>query len=123
MKAESFYIGNFKNDAETSGHKNWFIGEFIKEGARKTKAVEIKYWEFESGQTSHKTKIQGTIECTIILKGEIEGEVDGQEIKLQKGDYVVIKPGTPNNLVKHVVSLVKGLTIKAPSDPSAKEIA
>lgn len=48
--------------------------------------------------------------------------VSDNEIELTQGDYIVIEPGTPNNTVAEILEDVAGLTIKAPSDPSAKKL-
>lgn len=118
----NFHIGDYAQEALNGGHKGWFIGKFMEIEPQKTNAVEIKYWEFEVGSPNHETKISKTIEVSLILEGEIEGEIDGKQIQLGGGQYVVIKPNTPNGFPKVVHSKVRGLTIKAPSDPSAKKI-
>lgn len=119
---KNFYIGDFKKDSQEGQNRNWILGTFMDDAARKTEAVEIKYWEFPVGDTTHPTKISTTIECTIILEGKIEGIIDDAEIELSQGQYVVIPPHTKNNLMLRVIKLAKGFTIKAPSDPKAKKI-
>lgn len=81
------------------------------------------YWEFEAGKPSnHPTKVSSIIECTFILKGKVRSFVDGTEAILKAGDYIVIHPGTPNNLQVEILEDTAGITVKAPSDPSAKKI-
>lgn len=87
----------------------------------KNEDVEIKYWEFGIGLNDHPVKESAIIECTFILSGKTRGFIGGNEITLQSGDYVVIQPGTPNNIVAGILEPTAGLTIKAPSDPSAKK--
>jgi quercetin dioxygenase-like cupin family protein len=89
---------------------------------QKVDDVEIKYWEFDPGPTGHGTKESQTFECTFILDGETIALVGGRETRLAEGQYIVISPGTPNNLIKYVVRRVRGLTVKAPSDPGAKQV-
>ena len=90
---------------------------------RKNDDVEIKYWEYSEGETAKSyLKTSTTIECTFILKGSTVCLVDGKEIILAAGDYIVIQPGTPNNTVSKILADTIGLTIKSPSDPSAKKI-
>jgi quercetin dioxygenase-like cupin family protein len=90
---------------------------------RKNEEVEIKYWEFKAGEeVGHGTKVSAIIECTFILKGRTRCLVGDDEIELKQGDYIVIKPGTPNNTVVEIIEDVVGLTIKAPSDPTAKKL-
>jgi hypothetical protein len=43
-------------------------------------------------------------------------------VDLHAGQYVVIAPGVANGFPKSVGKKVVGLTIKAPSDPSAKKL-
>jgi mannose-6-phosphate isomerase-like protein (cupin superfamily) len=116
------YIGDFKHDALTNGQKGWLVGKFMCQKPQKVDDVEIKYWEFDAGPTGNETKTSRTFECTFILDGETIALIGDQQTRLLGGQYVVIAPGTPNNLVKFVVRRVCGLTIKAPSDPDAKEI-
>jgi quercetin dioxygenase-like cupin family protein len=116
----SYHIGRYKDDAPK--HRGWFIGTFMDEGATKTDDVEIKYWEFPVGLTTHETKTSTTYECTIFLAGHSRGTIDGREIEFKAGDYVAIQPGTSSNPVIEIIEPVIGLTIKAPSDPSAKRV-
>lgn len=108
-----FYIGKFKEDA--SQKEGWIVGSFA-EGARKTDKIEVKYWEFPKGPTTHKSKTQKqAIECTIILEGKMKGFIGEEKIELQAGDYVVIPPGIKSNFPEYVLEDVKGITIKSPS--------
>lgn len=115
-----YAIGNFQEDSKN--HRGWFVGTFIEEGAARTSDVEIKYWEFPAGPTSHDTKVSAIFECTIVLSGKICGTIDNKNIELSAGEYIAIEPGTPNNLVAEIIEQATGLTVKAPSDPSAKRI-
>lgn len=114
---ESFYTGKYVSDC--TDHRGWFIGTFM-DGVRKTDAVEVKYFEGEID--NHSTKISKTFECTMVIAGEMSGEINGEPITLSAGSYVVIPPGVPNNLTIKSSEDLKGFTIKAPSDPGAKKI-
>lgn len=119
----AFYVGDYKRDGLNGANNGWIVGTFVDSEPRKNEAVEIKYWEYSAGDTAKQyLKTSAIIECTFILKGSTKCLVDDQEIILNAGDYVVIKPGTPNNTVAEILEDVIGLTIKAPSDPSAKKI-
>lgn len=113
----NFFKGNYEKDADE--HKGWFVGIFM-EGIRKTPLFEIKY--FDSNISAHATKISETLECTFVIQGQMSGIIDDKPITLKVGDYVVIPPGTPNNLAQKLSKDLKGFTIKSPSDPSAKKI-
>ena len=67
-------------------------------------------------------KVSSTLESTLILSGTTEAVIDGEQLTLTAGDYVVIQPGIPNNLLVNVVQSTVGITIKAPSDVTAKKI-
>ena len=122
IKMSDHYVGDFKHDARTNCQRGWLIGKFMSQKPQKVDDVEIKYWELETGPTGPKTNKSATFECTFILDGETIGLIGNRETRLVGGQYVVISPGTPNNLVRYVVKRVRGLTVKAPSDPGAKQI-
>jgi len=122
---QKFYQGNLKTDREESlkkpkGHE-WLIGDFEKfnKTIRKTKLLELKYWEIKKGEEEkHKAKVQKSVgEITILLEGTTKGFIGEKDVTLKDGDYVYIPPGVANNLVVEIIpERIKGLTIKAPSD-------
>jgi quercetin dioxygenase-like cupin family protein len=123
---QRFHKGNYKKEAEevtTSPRidKGWLFGDFIQHGPRKTAALELKYWKLDKGQDrSHRAKENGepvATECTLILEGKVRGSIDGQTVYLSAGEYVLIHPRVPSNLVEEVIESVVGMTIKAPSNP------
>lgn len=110
-------------DAKEGGKNGWIVGSFMPEDSvAKTNDVEIKYWSFPVGKIDHPTKTSSIIEITMILEGSMSGQIDGKEIILKKGDYVVIQPNTINNTAQNALEPVTGITIKAPSDTTAKKI-
>lgn len=119
---KSFYIGSYRNDGLHDPNRGWIVGKFKEDYPRKNDEVEVKYWEYPKGQTDHEAKESAIIECTFILKGKIRGVIAGKEVVLKAGDYVVIAPGIPNNTVIEILEDAVGLTVKAPSDPSAKKV-
>ena len=120
---DNYYIGDFRQDGLNSPNRGWIVGTFIENVPRKNDEVEVKYWEFKAGDiVGHGTKVSAIIECTFILKGKTKCLIGDDEVELKQGDYIVIKPGTPNNTVAEILEDVVGLTIKAPSDPTAKKL-
>jgi quercetin dioxygenase-like cupin family protein len=117
-----FYAGRYREDGLTEPHRGWIVGQFKPDAPRRTDQVEIKYWEFPAGPSDHPAKTSTIIECTLVLKGVVRAVIDGHELILSAGDYVVIAPGTPNNTVVEILEDAAGLTVKAPSDPSAKRV-
>lgn len=119
---DKYYIGSYREDALNEPNNGWIVGKFKDFLPRKNDEVEIKYWEFPIGKTTHPLKESAIIECTIILTGKTRAIIDEKEAILNAGDYVVIHPGIKNNLVLEILEPATGLTIKAPSDPSAKKV-
>jgi mannose-6-phosphate isomerase-like protein (cupin superfamily) len=127
MEHKNFYQGNYEEEAEfvsTDPPKTkwWFVGHFIPwGGCRKTEAMGLKYWKFSKGEEAlHKPKKgePGATECTMIFKGSVRGTIDGEQITLSAGEYVIIRPNTPSNLIEKVLEEpLVGLTIKAPNKP------
>ncbi|HUS26122.1 MAG TPA: hypothetical protein VMY99_02125 [Nevskiaceae bacterium] len=116
----TYYIGNFKQDS--AHHQGWFVGEFIEQKPRQTRLFEIKYWHFAVGPTKRRNKTSTATECTLLLKGHVQGSINGQPIELHAGEYAVIPPGMVNNLEEKVLQAAEGLTIKAPSNVHNKTI-
>lgn len=118
-----WYDGNVVRDGLLGPNRGWIAGTFMADEPRKNPDVEVKFWAFEAGvPTNHPTKTSGIIEITIVLSGIVCGTVDGVETVLTAGDYVVIAPGVENNTIERVLATATGLTIKAPSDPTAKKV-
>lgn len=121
--SNSYYVGDFREDGLNGPNRGWIVGTFIEKEPRKNEEVEIKYWEFKAGEEAgHGTKVSAIIECTFILKGRTKCLIGDDEIELKHGDYIVIQPDTPNNTVSEILEDAAGLTIKAPSDPTAKKL-
>jgi quercetin dioxygenase-like cupin family protein len=95
----------------------------MKKGHRSCSAMELKYWTFKKGEEKkHLPKLgeSKSTECTLILKGQVRGKIDGETIRLSAGEYVLIIPNTRSNLIEEVVKEpVVGITIKAPSRPNS----
>ena len=115
-----YKIGRFSEDSQA--HHGWFIGTFMEDPAVKTDDVEIKYWQYETGPVAHDTKISEIYECTMILAGHCKGVIDGKEVELRAGDYYAIQPGITNNIPMEAFESTTGITVKAPSDPTAKKV-
>lgn len=109
-----FHIGNFKTEAKQKG--GWFIGHFMDHN-RRSEDIEIKYWEFEADRLpEHNPKYQKqSWEITLILKGKIEGVIEGERIKLEAGEYIMIPPHIKSGFPDKVIEGVEGITIKFPS--------
>lgn len=123
--AFGYIVGQLRDDADRIGRGGWLLGSFFPEvgidSDRHVGMIEVKYWEFAPGDESgHSMKTSSTVEWSLILSGSTHARLGEDRVLLNAGDYVLIRPGTPNNLVDRVIHPVRAVTVKAPSDPSAK---
>jgi mannose-6-phosphate isomerase-like protein (cupin superfamily) len=115
-----FHKGSAEKDARD--YRGWLVGSFANpESARYTPDVEVKYWRGDD-VANHPVKISRIVEVTFLLSGIVQGFVGDEPLDMQAGDYVIIQPGVPNNMVERVSADSIGLTIKAPSDMTAKTV-
>lgn len=116
--------GSLRLDADELGRRGWITGAFFPEhDTRHCADMEVKYGQFIRGQDpKHPAKVSATTEFTLILSGSVRAQIDGDELVLSQGDYVLIHPGTPNNTVLEILQDAAILTVKAPSDPGAKQV-
>jgi len=114
MAKEKFYIGKYKEDGKESN--GWFLGCLMKSGLRKTDKIEFKYWEFKKGKNpENKASSHELPEHSIILKGKMNGEIGGQKIELEAGDYIIIGAGISHKYPIDIYEDVEAFTFKAPS--------
>ena len=119
--------GSLREDAAQLGRGGWILGSFYAredaESLRATNEVEVKYWEYARGDGhSHQAKTSSTIEWTYIVAGRVRARLGRDFVILGEGEYVIIQPGTLNNVVEELLEDTRGITVKAPSDPEAKRI-
>jgi len=122
MSDKGFYIGLVDEDGVDGPNRGWLVGSFIENATRQSDDVEIKYWKFPIGETTHDTKASSVIEVTFILSGMVRGEINGRSVKLTAGEYMVIPAGVKNNVPMMIHEAASGITIKAPSDNSQKTV-
>jgi mannose-6-phosphate isomerase-like protein (cupin superfamily) len=122
---QDYLVGSLSGDSIDLGRGGWLLGSFFDvagpDAARHVEELEVKYWEFVPGEESvHQLKTSSTIEWSLILRGRTRARIGEADVILGSGDYVLIRPGVPNNLVAEVLVPIAALTIKSPSDPAAK---
>jgi quercetin dioxygenase-like cupin family protein len=127
QQSVGYVRGSMKDDAQRLGRGGWIVGVFFSEDptetARTSEQIEVKYWAFKRGDSaSHKAKSSATIEWSLIISGKVRARLGNESVVLKSGDYVLIHPGTPNNLVADVLEDVVAVTIKSPSNPAAKTV-
>ena len=113
---DKFYIGKYKKDAKKTN--GWFLGHSINDGIRKTDKIQLKYWGFKKGKNmENKALTHKLSEYSIILKGKIDGEIGGQKIELEAGDYIIVGAGVPHKYPINIYEDVEAFTFRAPSIP------
>jgi mannose-6-phosphate isomerase-like protein (cupin superfamily) len=122
-----YVVGKLAADADELGRGGWVIGSFFDtdstESGRHCSELEVKYWSYpQGGGQAHRMKSSKTTEWSMILSGRSRAVVGDSVFELQGGDYVLIHPDTPNNLVAEVLSDIVAITVKAPSEPTAKRL-
>lgn len=117
-------VGSLAGDSDGLGRRGWIVGAFFDEhDVRHCLDLEVKYGQFRRGEDpNHPAKVSSTTEFTLILSGAVRAQVGGREVILSQGDYVLIHPEIPNNVVLEVLQDATVLTVKAPSDPTAKRV-
>ncbi|OHU47256.1 hypothetical protein BKG82_26745 [Mycobacteroides chelonae] len=123
VQGSGFVTGSLASDASAMQRRGWVVGAFMDPGdARHCTDLEVKYGQFRRGQDpQHRAKVSSTTEFTLVLSGTVRAVVGSREMVLSQGDYVLIHPGTPNNTVLEVLADAIIFTVKAPSDPGAKQ--
>ena len=83
--------GNVFEEKERNG---WFYGSFMPEGIAKDTRAEVKVARLDNSFTSEPHYNKTSTKIDIIWEGEAVWEVDGEEVKMNKGDYLIIPPKT-----------------------------
>lgn len=83
--------GNVFEEQERNG---WFYGSFMPEGIAKDERAEIKVAKLGNSFTSKPHYNKTSTKIDIIWEGKAIWEVDGKEIEMNKGDYLIVPPNT-----------------------------
>ena len=116
-----FILGNKDDFSETKGY---FIGQFM--GQRgfpelETEEVEVAWKTLPTNFSEEPHYHKGGVEINIVIKGSYKAIVNGQELTLTAGNFLVVYPQT----VLQNVSAEEGtelIVVKAPSVPDDKFI-
>ncbi len=123
MKTENkdkYYRGNVADFSETKGY---LIGRFMGEKGfplLETDEVEVAWKKLPAGSCNEKPHFHRKgVEITIVIAGRCRLEIDGKEISLSKGDFLVIYPETrlQNRATEEGTEVI---VVKAPSAPQDK---
>lgn len=108
-----FKKGNVFTETDKDG---WIYGNFMPEGdvARDDRA-EIKVARLDKNFTSKPHFNKTATKLDIIWNGKAIWEVDGEEVELNTGDYLIIPPKTTACIKKILSEELIVQTIKIPS--------
>ena len=109
--------GNAFQEQERNG---WIYGNFMPEGLAQDERAEIKIVKLDSSFTSESHYNKTSTKLDIIWSGQAIWEVDGEEIEMYSGDYLIIPPKTTACIKKILSSELVVQTIRFPSIPDDK---
>ena len=113
----SYYMGLVETPA---GKKGWLMGAFLeKNHPCFSGIVEVAWKELGPGTIDPKHIHKLAIEISVIIKGSQIVIVDGQHLTLKSGEYIIVSPFTPVEVLNAEEGTVV-LVIKAPSIPGDK---
>jgi quercetin dioxygenase-like cupin family protein len=98
----------------------WIYGHFMPEGLAKDKRIEIKVAKLDNSFTSDPHYNKTATKIDIVWSGNAIWEVEGKEIEMKAGDYLVLPPGTTVCIKKVLSPELIVQTIKFPSIPHDK---
>jgi quercetin dioxygenase-like cupin family protein len=108
------------NAFEEQDRNGWIYGSFMPKGLQKDNRVEIKITTFEKGYSNNYHYQKTATKIDIIWEGEAVWEIEGEEVSLKYGDYVIVSPGVKTRMKTVTSSKLIVQTIKTPSDPTDK---
>ena len=113
----SYYVGSVEQPA---GREGWLIGAFLeKNHSCFSEAVEIAWKELGTDARDPKHIHKLAIEISVIIRGSLVETVDGQHLVLKSGNYIIVHPFTPVEVLGAEEGTIV-LVIKASSLPGDK---
>jgi mannose-6-phosphate isomerase-like protein (cupin superfamily) len=109
--------GNAFEEQERNG---WIYGNFMPEGLAKDDRAEIKIARLNSSFTSEPHYNKTSTKLDIVWSGKAIWEVDGKEVEMNSGDYLIIPPKTVVCIKKVTSDELVVQTIRFPSVPDDK---
>ena len=109
------------NAFEGQGERNgWIYGNFMPEGLTRDNRLEIKVVKLDKSFTSKPHYNKTSTKLDIVWDGEAVWEVEGEEIEMKSGDYLIIPPKTTVCIKKVLSDQLIVQTIRTPSVPDDK---
>lgn len=112
-----FKKGNAFAEQDRDG---WIYGSFMPEGLQKDDRAEIKITTYNAGYSNEYHSQKTATKIDIIWQGEAVWGIDGEDVPLKSGDYIIVPPGVRTRMKQVISSTLIVQTIKFPSDPSDK---
>lgn len=109
--------GNVFEEQDRSG---WIYGNFMPEGLAKDERAEIKIAKLNGSFTSEPHYNKTSTKLDIIWSGKAIWEIEGKEVEMNTGDYVIVPPKTVVCIKKVISSELIVQTIRFPSVPDDK---
>lgn len=109
-----FAKGNFLKEQERNG---WIYGSFMPDGLQKDDRVEVKITTWKKGSSNSYHYQNTATKIDIAFKGRALWEIDGEEVELGPGDYVIIPPKVSVRIKNILTNDFLVQTIKFPSAP------
>ena len=109
--------GNAFEEQERNG---WIYGNFMPEGLAKDDRAEIKIAKLDNTFTSEPHYNKSSTKLDIIWSGKAIWEVEGKEVEMKTGDYLIVPPKTTVCIKKVISDELVVQTIRFPSVPDDK---
>jgi mannose-6-phosphate isomerase-like protein (cupin superfamily) len=109
--------GNVFEEQERNG---WMYGSFMPDGLAKDQRAEIKVARLSKSFTSKPHYNKTSTKLDIIWNGKAVWEVEGKEVEMNSGDYLIIPPRTIVGVKKILSDELVVQTIRFPSIPNDK---
>ena len=104
--------GNVFLEQERNG---WIYGNFMPEGLARDERVEIKVAKLDKSFSSKPHYNKTSTKIDIIWNGKAIWEVDGKEIEMNTGDYLIIPPKVTVCIKKVLSEELTVQTLRFPS--------
>ncbi len=112
-----FKKGNAFEEQERGG---WIYGYFMPDSLAKDSRLEIKIVKLDNKFTSKPHSNKTATKIDIVFGGSAVWEVDGEEIEMKAGDYLIIPPNVVTAVKKVISDELVVQRIRVPSSPNDK---
>jgi mannose-6-phosphate isomerase-like protein (cupin superfamily) len=119
-KGKHYVISNLSNEVINGDMRGWICGHFYPKGsAFHRNDVEICFKTVHKGHTEERHHHLCSFEFLVVLSGEVEYEIDGDNHVLKPGMFYMLEPGNTERIVE-VYKETTVLAVRLPSIPGNK---